>query len=236
MSEASSAVAGEAVHPARRGLEARKCAIDPVYYMRHYVYVRSQTDEDDDESSSVVRLLDLWPRQEELVYDLLAYLWIIGPKSRKVGFTTVGCNGFGTWTQLFHPHSRVHYFSRRDDAAVDLLARHVFSYERLPSWLRLPVVKRNDHVFSVRGPDGDERVVQAYPTTEDTGIEQVADYTLLDEFAAIPEPRASKVWAGVEPTIAPNGYCLMISRGKGPGGTFATLLRAALARQGGRAA
>lgn len=238
---------------AERLAEVRTCVRDPSYFLGNYIYVRSQPDDlDDDEgldemmldpetglavpkqkqsAPSEVTLLKPWPRQADLIDDLMYYHWVISGKSRKVGFTTIGI-GFGNWIQIFMPYCRVHYFSRRDEAAKDMLARHIFSYDRLPKWMRLPVKKRNDHEFTIVGHDGSERTVMAYPTTEDTGIEQTADYTLLDEFASIPEPRASKVWGGIEPTIAPNGYVLMISRGKGPQGTFATLLRTAMARYG----
>lgn len=223
-------IAGNAITDRRQqAIEIMNANRDPIYFMRHYVYVRSQPDVDDGENApSIVTLLDPWPVQEDLITTLQEELWVIGPKSRKIGFTTIGV-GFGLWVQLFHPYTRCHYFSRRDDAAKDMLARHSFSYKRLPDWMRLQIITDNEHVFSILGPKGDVRLVQAYPTTEDTGIEQVADYTLLDEFASIPEPRASRVWAGIEPTIAPNGYCLMISRGKGPQGTFANLLRTAMA-------
>lgn len=224
-------------------VEVMKCALDPVYFMRSYVKIRSQPDdtgEDDDEDiideaqaerrrtslPSVVTLLDPWPKQEELVLALQEYRWVIAPKSRKIGFTTVGV-GFGCWVQTFIPNSRIHYISRRDDAAANMVKRHKFSMERLPSFLKLPCIGTNKHEYTVRGPAGDERTVQAYPATEDTAIEETADFTLLDEFASIREPIAGRLWSGLEPTIAPNGYVLIISRGKGPQGTFAELIRKA---------
>lgn len=202
-------------------------SLDPVYLMSHHIYVRSQSDEDDAPSSQVV-LLQPWPKQEDLIRALELYHWVLGVKSRKVGFTTIGV-GFGNWIQTFTANSRCHYISRRDAAAKDLLDRHKFSYKRLPPYMRLPIAKDNDHIFTIIGPAGDERTVEAYPATEDTAIEQTADYTLLDEFASVREPLASKLWGGIEPTIAPNGYCLMISRGKGPQGTFANLVRTSIA-------
>lgn len=213
--------------------QAMCSAIDPVFFMRNFIKVRSsQQEEADDEDEleteaanlpSQIVLLDPWPKQEELIYDLLEHQWVIAPKSRKVGFTTIGI-GFGNWVQTFLPSTRTHYISRRDDAAINMLERHKFSYKRLPDFLKLPIKKDNDHIFVVEGPGGDERIAQAYPATEDTAIEETADYTLIDEFASIREPLASKLWAGLEPTIAPNGYVLIISRGKGPQGAFARLV------------
>lgn len=218
--------------------QAMCSALDPVYFMRNFVKVRSQQqepdiDDDGDDTEepnipSIITLFDPWPKQVEMIEALLQDHWVIGPKSRKVGFTTGGI-AFGGWVQNFIPNSRCHYISRRDDAAINMLERHKFSYKRLPDWLRLPVKKDNDHLFVVEGPEGDERIVQAYPATEDTAIEETADYTLLDEFASIREPLAGKLWSGIEPTIAPNGYVLIISRGKGPQGTFADLVRKAAA-------
>lgn len=215
--------------------------LDPIFFMRNFIKIRSQPDTDDEREegsehnlpSHVVKFAP-WPKQEEVVQALLDYFWVIGPKSRKIGFTTTGI-AFGAWVQKFIPDSRVHYFSRRDDAAMNMLQRHIFMMEHLPDWMRLPVKARNSHTYTVYNPTtGDERTVQAYPVTEDAAIEETADYTLLDEFASIREPLASKMWAGIEPTIAPGGYCLMISRGKGPQGTFARLVRQAAIRQGMR--
>src|SRR5690606_15482463 len=107
-----------------------------------------------------------------------------------------------------------------------------FSWRRYPYWMKLPAVTMNEHILSVRGPEGDERVIQAYPTIEDSAIEETADFTMLDEFASIPEPRASRIWAALEPTIAPKGYLFILSRGKGPQGSFANLYRRALSAFG----
>lgn len=212
-------------------IEGGLCMADPLYYLSNYVKVRSQqdTEAEEVESPSVITLLKPWPKQAELVEALLEYLWVVAPKSRKIGFTSIGI-GFGSWVQTFIPNSRCHYFSRRDDAGTNMIARHKFIHEHLPDWLKLPVVESNTHVFSVRSPAGDIRTVQAYPATEDTAIEETADYTLIDEFASIREPLAGRLWAGIEPTIAPNGWCLMISRGKGPQGTFANIVRRAALR------
>lgn len=211
-------------------LAVMQSALDPVYFMRNFVKIRSQPDDVDDESNAPSQIvkLDLWPAQENLIEALQLHHWIISVKSRKIGFTTTGI-GFGCWIQTFFPASRVHYFSRRDDAAIDMIQRHEFSMRNLPKWMQLPRVRKNDHTYVVMGPDGVERVAQAYPATPDTAIEQTADYTLLDEYASIREPMANVMWSGVEPTVAPTGYCLMISRGKGPQGTFANLLRTAMA-------
>lgn len=225
------------------------CSLDPVFFMRHYIKIRSQPDADDenDESQddlerdvmslnpsgpSVITFLDLWGKQISLVDALLQHRWVIAPKSRKIGFTTVGI-GFGCWVQKYIPHSRIHYISRRDDAAVNMVSRHKFSMRSLPKWMRMRELVSSNHVFATEGARaGDERIVQAYPATEDTAIEETADYTLLDEFASIREPTAGKLWAGLEPTIAPNGYVLIISRGKGPQGTFAQLVRRAAINTG----
>ena len=210
--------------------------IDPVYFMKNFVKIRSQPDTDDDDIDeervpSRIELFNPWGAQLEVIDALIADHWVLGPKSRKIGFTTVGV-GFGVWVQRFFESSRIHYISRRDDASRNLLERHIFSYRQLPEFMRLPIVQRNQHSFIVMGPRGDERIVQAYPATEDTAIEETADYTLLDEFASIKEPLCSRLWSGIEPTIAPDGYVLIISRGKGPQGTFATLVRRAALEAG----
>lgn len=231
-----------------RRLELIRCALDPCYFINHYVYIRSQPDEaaDDDEevegvqddsekkvmsSSSLVTLQKLWPAQEQLVEALLVHHWVIAGKSRKIGFTTTGL-GFALWLATFNDFTRCHLFSRRDDAARNMLTRVKFSWRRLPDWMRLPMVQGNEHILALRGPSGDERVIQAYPTVEDSAIEETADFTMLDEFASLKEPMASRFWSAVEPSIAPNGYLFILSRGKGPSGTFANLFRQALANHG----
>lgn len=228
-----------------RNLAIMSCALDPCYFIDNFVYIRTQPDLDDDDedegqddnlkrsvgSSSQVTLQKLWPKQRELIEALQVYLWVIAGKSRKVGFTTTGI-GFALWKATFNEFSRSHLFSRRDDAARNMLTRVKFSWRRLPPWLRLPAVESNAHTLSLRGPKGDERAIQAYPTIEDSGIEETADFTMLDEFASLKEPMAGKFWSAVEPSIAPNGQLFILSRGKGPQGTFANLFRQALANYG----
>lgn len=212
------------------------CANDPIFFMRHFFKVRSTPDsapEEDDAAdeadvldlASTVELLDLWPKQEELVTALLDDKWVIGPKSRKIGFTTVGI-GFGCWVQTFYPSTRCHYISYNDRAGMNMIARHRFGWQNLPRYMRLARKQDAAHIFSVVGPDGDERIVQNYAATENTAIEEAADFTILDEFASVRESIAVPLWSGLLPSIG-NGYLLVISRGRGPQGMFARLVKQA---------
>lgn len=190
-------------------------------FLRYWYFVDSRTGE--------VRLLgeELWPGQEDFVQAMSNDEFIYALKARKLGFTTLEV-AYDGWVVRFRDrNARVHLFSRRQDAAQELLGAVYFGLKRLPSYMTLPVVTKTKSEIKFDAgaypPNGDvnapfaewlpdERMVKAYPADEETAVEATCTHGHVDEWARMGNPR--KVWQAIEATMA--GSCHVITTGMGP--------------------
>jgi hypothetical protein len=189
-----------------------------------------------DQESGKNRLLGevLWPAQEEFVRMTAAPEardrhtgkdWIFFLKARKLGETTIAC-AYDAWVMRFRDcNARVHLFSRRDDAAQELLATVRDGLERLPEWLQLPVTRSTTHQYVLRAGPDDRRLAKAYPADNETAVENSCTHGHVDEWARMGNPR--KVWQAIEPTMA--GSCHIVTTGLGPTNYSSTHWRRCLA-------
>lgn len=154
----------------------------------------------------------LWEGQEEVLNVLRDHDWVYELKGRKLGFTTLAI-AEDAWVLRFRrPNERVHLFSRREDAAHELLSGVKYGLTRLPQWMKLPSSSwKSDEIVLIGGPD-DERRAKAYPADEETAVEATCTHGHVDEWARMRNPR--KVWQAIEPSMA--GTCRIITTGLGP--------------------
>lgn len=167
-----------------------------------------------DQETGNVRVLGevLWAAQEEFVRTASAHDWIFFLKARKLGETTIECAWDG-YVQRFGPvNSRVHLWSRRDDAAQELLAAVKFGITRLPEHMQLPVSKSTTHEFELAAGQDDRRLVKAYPADEETAVEATCNHGHIDEWARMRNPK--KVWQAIKPSLA--GTAHIVTTGLGP--------------------
>jgi len=157
--------------------------------------------------------LSLWDSQEQIVEAMENVDKFFNLKARKLGATTLSI-AFDGWVARFRDeNARVHLFSRRDDAAKELLKAVKYGLDRLPEWMRLPYATKptQDNLQFAAGPE-DLRFVKAYPTSEETAVEATCTHCHLDEWARMKNPES--VWQAVEPSVA--GSCHIITTGRGP--------------------
>jgi hypothetical protein len=166
----------------------------------------------------------LWPAQQEVARTLEQSRLVVFLKARQLGATWLGL-AFGLWRLLCHPIATVLLFSRRDDEAVDLLARLRAMHSRLPPWLQAAGVPLVDNDHELQLPGGSR--VLAFPTT--AGDSYTADFVLVDEADLVPD--LDRLLRAVKPTIDAKGRLLLVSRAdKGdPESTFKRIYRAARA-------
>ena len=151
--------------------------------------------------------------------------WVYFLKARKLGETTIAC-AYDAWVIRFRDtNARVHLFSRRDDAAQELLNTVRFGLERLPAWLQLPVKRKTTHEYELAGGADDRRLAKAYPADRETAVESSCTHGHVDEWARMGNPR--KVWQAIEPTMA--GSCHIVTTGLGPTNYSSTHWRRCLA-------
>jgi Terminase RNaseH-like domain len=176
----------------------------------------------------------LWEAQEEFVRMTAApealdehtgKSWVYFLKARKLGETTIAC-AYDAWVMRARDtNARAHLFSRRDDAAQELLAAVRFGLERLPAWLQLPVMGKTTHEYQLSAGPDDRRLAKAYPADRETAVENSCTHGHVDEWARMGNPR--KVWQAIEPTMA--GSCHIVTTGLGPTNYSSTYWRRCLA-------
>lgn len=174
----------------------------------------------------------LWAGQYQLVSYMEQALWLYVLKARKLGFTTLE-QAYDAWVLRFRDtNARVHLFSRREDAAVELLGAVKYGLDRLPNWMRLPELKRTSTELKLYGSEDDHRLIKAYPANETTAVEASCTHGHVDEWARMGNPEM--VWQAIEPTMA--GSCHLITTGIGPANYTASYWRQSLAEENDHAA
>lgn len=169
-----------------------------------------------DQRTGVVRVLgeELWSGQLAFVEKVQTVNMLYALKARKLGYTTIE-QAYDAWCLRFRDgavNARVHLFSRRMDAANELLAAVMFGLDRLPKWMQLPKGKDTaNEVHLLAGPE-DKRILKAYPADEETAVEATCNHGHVDEWARMGNPR--KVYQAIEPSMA--GSCHIITTGLGP--------------------
>jgi hypothetical protein len=155
----------------------------------------------------------LWEGQEQFIQTMKTDRFIFALKARKLGFTTLDI-AYDAWCARFRgQNERVHLFSRREDAANELLGHVKYGLDRLPDWMKLPYgVTSRGELHLIGGPD-DKRIVKAYPADEDTAVEATCTHGHVDEWARMRNPQ--RVWQAIEPSMA--NTCHIITTGMGPG-------------------
>lgn len=173
----------------------------------------------------------LWEAQETFIREIAEYPHVYALKARKLGQSTIAC-AYDVFVLRFRDeHARVHLFSRREKAALELLEGVKFGLQRLPDWLRLPVARSTARELVVDAGPNDRRLAVSYPTTEDTAVEATATHTHIDEWADMPRP--DRIFASLEPTFsAPGCTSLLVTTGSGPANPSAEYWRRCLAGEG----
>jgi hypothetical protein len=74
----------------------------------------------------------------------------------------------------------------------------------LPEWLGPPITRetQTNDVIGLGGGE-DTRVLQCYPTSGNTAVEQTGTHTHVDEWSRMHDPEA--VWQAIEPTLRSEG-------------------------------
>lgn len=155
----------------------------------------------------------MWEAQEVFADRAMLNAWIFFLKARQLGESTIEC-AFDAWRLRFGgPNSRVHITSRTDVEAIGLKDDVLFGLAHLPEWMQLPTKKETSSEWIFDAGEDDERTIHAYPTSS-PGRGETCTHAHLDEWADMLNP--TKVWSAVEPSVAPEGTCHIVTTGMGP--------------------
>lgn len=169
--------------------EIKKCAQDPIYFIRHYVYINTK--------DYGMQLMQTYPFQDEAIKRFLKYRFNINRWSRQVGKSTI-VRAFILWYAMFHQDKLVAMLANKLMLAKEQLQLLRESYVTLPYWLQPGVKLWNK--MSIQFSNGTRIAVAA---SSPDGIRGLSPNLLyLDEFAFLRPGMADEFIASVMPTIS----------------------------------
>ena len=202
-------------------LEWRKCAADPEYFIRTYVWIESERDARGKEP------FQLWDYQESSLDAYLKQRFVIILKARQLGFTTLAM-AYAIWQCLFKPRANILLISKSQDSADKNLGMARFMYSFLPEWMKargpeLDGDAAKQMIF--RFPDGSNNRLKSFAGTKTAGAGETASLVILDEFALMEDPAAT--YRTIKPTTDAGGKLIIISTARGGTNMFAKIYREA---------
>lgn len=189
--------------------EYKKCATDPVYFMRKYCYIQHP--------KKGKMLFDLYPFQEQCLYDFRDHDRNIILKSRQLGISTLSA-GYILWLMTFHEDKNCLVIATRQEVARNLVTKVRVMYDNLPTWLKQNAQSTEDNKLSLRLSNGSQ--VKASSTSTSAGRSEAVSLLVIDEAAFIDSNTIEELWGGLQQTLATGGKCIMLSTPNGMGNFF----------------
>ena len=105
--------------------EYKKCAVDPVHFMRKYCVIQHPT--------KGKMYFNLYPFQEDTLTSMKDNRYNIILKSRQLGISTLSA-GYILWNMLFNEDFNVLVIATTQDVAKNLVTKVRVMHDNLPSW------------------------------------------------------------------------------------------------------
>lgn len=185
--------------------EYKKCAADPVYFMRKYCKIQHPT-------KGKLRF-ELFPYQEKTLHQFKDHRYNIVLKSRQTGISTLTA-GYSLWKMIFNQDYNVLVIAIKQEVAKNLVTKVRVMYDNLPSWLK--VATQEDNKLSLRLVNGSQ--VKAIPSSPDAGRSEALSLLVIDEAAFVPD--INEIWASATPALSTGGSCIALSTPNGVGNWF----------------
>lgn len=200
-------------------LEWRKCAANPEYFIRTYIWIESERDPRGREP------FGLWDYQENALHAYLDNRFVVILKARQLGFTTLAM-AYALWQCLFKPRANILLISKSQDSADKNLGMARFMYSFLPEWLKargpeLDGDAAKQMIFKFM--DGSNNRLKSFAGTKTAGAGETASLVILDEFALMEDP--ANTYRTIKPTTDAGGRLIIISTARGGSNLFAKIYR-----------
>lgn len=170
-------------------LEIKKCAVDPIYFIRNYVYINTK--------DNGMQLFDMYDFQELAIQRFLKYRYNINRWSRQVGKSTI-VRGFILWWGIFHKDQLIAMIGNKLSLAKEQLQQLRDSYIRIPMWMQ-PGVKLWNKT-SIQFSNNSRIMVSSSSPDNIRGFS--INLLYLDEFAFLRPNLATEFIASVFPSIS----------------------------------
>jgi hypothetical protein len=185
--------------------EYKKCAGDPVYFMKKYCKIQHPT-------KGKIRF-ELFPFQEKTLQQFEKNRYNIVLKSRQTGISTLTA-GFALWQMTFNSDYNVLVIAIKQEVAKNLVTKIRVMYDGLPSWLK--VTCEEDNKLSLRLVNGSQ--VKAVAASPDSGRSEALSLLVIDEAAFI--DYIDEIWTSATPALSTGGSCIALSTPNGVGNWF----------------
>ncbi|HCT51349.1 MAG TPA: hypothetical protein DF712_02715, partial [Balneola sp.] len=185
--------------------EFKKCAIDPVYFMRKYCQIQHPT-------KGKINF-NLYDFQKKALTEFNQFDYNIILKSRQLGISTL-CAGYSLWTMLFHSDKNILVIATKQEVAKNLVTKVRVMHDNLPSWLKGKPVE--DNKLSLRLSNGSQ--IKATSSSGDAGRSEALSLLVVDEAAFI--DNIEPIWASSQQTLATGGKAIILSTPNGTGNFF----------------
>lgn len=172
--------------------EYEKCALDPIYFIKNYIYVVHP-------DRGVVKL-ELYDYQERMIEAYHNNKRVIFLTARQQGKTTVSA-AYLLWYMIFNKSKNIAILANKQATADEILGRMRLAYEELPMWLQKGVVTWNKR--SIELENGSKAFASASSSSSIRG--KSISMLYLDEFAFVPNTQAEDFFTAVYPTITAGG-------------------------------
>ena len=206
----------EAEYTAHRLIELKRCAQDPIYFIKNYVKIQHPV------KGSIP--FTLFPYQEEMIHAFLDNRYTIILSSRQTGKSTVSA-AYLLWYAIFNEDKTILIASNKNDNAMEMIYRIRYAYENLPDWIKPGVLDDGWNKHEV-GFDNKSRI-KSTATSDDSGRGGSISLLFLDEFAFVAPNIQDEFWTSISPTLSTGGSCIMSSTPNGDTNLFAQLWRRA---------
>jgi hypothetical protein len=185
--------------------EYRKCAADPVHFMRKYCIIQHPT--------KGKMYFNLYPFQEDTLHDLRDNRYNIILKSRQLGISTLTA-GYALWAMLFKDDYNVLVIATTQDVAKNLVTKVRVMHDNLPAWLKGKSME--DNKLSLRFKNGSQ--IKAVSSTGTSGRSEALSLLVIDEAAFI--KGIDDIWTSAQQTLATGGGAVILSTPNGTGNLF----------------
>lgn len=186
--------------------EYKKCASDPIYFMRKYVKIQNPN-----EGGTVP--FNLYPFQEDTLSRFHTDRFLLILKSRQLGITTL-VSAYSLWQMIFNSDRNILVISIKQEISKEIITKVRFANDHLPSWLKIQATE--DNRLSLRLKNGS--MISATSSAKDAGRSKALSLLVLDEAAFIDE--AKDIWTSAFNTLSTGGRAIVLSTPNGVGNWF----------------
>jgi hypothetical protein len=188
--------------------EYRKCAGDPIYFMKKYCVIQHPV------RGKIP--FHLYSFQEECLTDFKENRFNIILKSRQLGLSTLSA-GFILWKMLFNQDFNALVIATKVTVAKNLVEKVRVMHDLLPVWLRDGGNSSvEDNKLSLKLKNGSQ--VKAIASSPDAGRSEALSLLVVDEAAFIRD--IDEIWLSAQSTLSTGGSAIILSTPNGVGNFF----------------